>query len=350
MKNLLTEVAIKNFKSIKEIEFQTSRVNLFIGKPNSGKSNILEALAMTQFVSDKSYPDLFNNPLLRCNEVSGLFFDNNIDGPIQIKTNKSHFWLIAGTDRFDGQAYSSQYDLIQVRDESDADLNKILKSVRTLEFFVESDGVIKITKQGDDFSCDVVKYSFDGNNQFLNPSKSVVLDPIGSNLFEVVMHNSYLKNWAADFMSESALEFVLDIRTKKFFIQKRKENLVYTVDFDSTPDTFRRMLFTLAAIKSNKDKVLLFEEPESHSFPPYINQLAEVILEDVENQYFITSHSPYMINRFITNVVNHPEELSILYTYFIDGETKVKRLTETEIETFYSSGADILLNLDWIDI
>ena len=37
---------IKNFKSIKELKLNTKKVNLLIGKPNVGKSNILEALGL----------------------------------------------------------------------------------------------------------------------------------------------------------------------------------------------------------------------------------------------------------------------------------------------------------------
>ena len=40
--NFLNWVDIKNFKSIKDLHLDCKRVNVFIGKPNVGKSNILE--------------------------------------------------------------------------------------------------------------------------------------------------------------------------------------------------------------------------------------------------------------------------------------------------------------------
>lgn len=40
--NFLDWVEIKNFKSIKDLRLDCKRVNIFIGKPNVGKSNILE--------------------------------------------------------------------------------------------------------------------------------------------------------------------------------------------------------------------------------------------------------------------------------------------------------------------
>ena len=44
--NFLDWVEIKNFKSIKDLRLDCKRINVFIGKPNVGKSNILEALGL----------------------------------------------------------------------------------------------------------------------------------------------------------------------------------------------------------------------------------------------------------------------------------------------------------------
>jgi len=47
MSNFLRHIHIENFKSVKRIEIDNfSRINLFIGRPNVGKSNIIEALSL----------------------------------------------------------------------------------------------------------------------------------------------------------------------------------------------------------------------------------------------------------------------------------------------------------------
>ena len=46
MKHFIRELQINNFKSIKDIKLDCSRINLIVGKPNVGKSNILEALSL----------------------------------------------------------------------------------------------------------------------------------------------------------------------------------------------------------------------------------------------------------------------------------------------------------------
>lgn len=43
----ISRLTIQSFKSIKELNIPCRRVNLFIGPPNTGKSNLLEALGFS---------------------------------------------------------------------------------------------------------------------------------------------------------------------------------------------------------------------------------------------------------------------------------------------------------------
>ncbi|MDZ7336887.1 MAG: AAA family ATPase, partial [candidate division KSB1 bacterium] len=43
---MISILEIKNFKSIKHITLDCRKVNIFIGKPNTGKSNILESVSI----------------------------------------------------------------------------------------------------------------------------------------------------------------------------------------------------------------------------------------------------------------------------------------------------------------
>lgn len=48
---MIKNINIKNFKSIKLLELDCRRINLFIGKPNTGKSNILEGIGIFTLVT-----------------------------------------------------------------------------------------------------------------------------------------------------------------------------------------------------------------------------------------------------------------------------------------------------------
>ena len=47
METIINHIHISNFKSLKDVTLdQCRRINLIIGKPNVGKSNLLEAMSL----------------------------------------------------------------------------------------------------------------------------------------------------------------------------------------------------------------------------------------------------------------------------------------------------------------
>ena len=48
---MINTLEINRFKSIKSLTLNCRKINLFIGEPNTGKSNILEALGLWSFLS-----------------------------------------------------------------------------------------------------------------------------------------------------------------------------------------------------------------------------------------------------------------------------------------------------------
>lgn len=79
---MINNVSIKNFKSLKDVSFESRRVNVFIGEPNVGKSNLLEALGVFS-ISGNNY-----NEILRYNTFSDLFSDSQDYHPAIIELGK----------------------------------------------------------------------------------------------------------------------------------------------------------------------------------------------------------------------------------------------------------------------
>jgi hypothetical protein len=86
-------------------------------------------------------------------------------------------------------------------------------------------------------------------------------------------------------------------------------------------DTLRRIIFYTVAIASNKDSVLVFEEPESNAFPYYTKYLGERIALDKTNQFFIATHNPYLLSAIIEK--GRKEDVQVFITYFRDYQTHV---------------------------
>jgi predicted ATPase len=113
--------------------------------------------------------------------------------------------------------------------------------------------------------------------------------------------------------------------------------------YSSVADTLQRVIFFKTAIASNKDSILLFEEPEAHCFPPYIKHIAEEIIASESNQFFIATHSPFILDTFLENART---ELAIYMADFKNGQTVIKRLTDNEVEDVFNYGLDLFFNAE----
>ncbi|MBO9635799.1 MAG: AAA family ATPase [Chitinophagaceae bacterium] len=351
---------IKNFKSIRDIEITTSRVNIFFGKPNSGKSNLLEALTLFNVIQSKAQQQL-QAPIIRYNTLDNLFYDRDVSNDISVRYNDDSALLTY---------YPSANTYIQLVNPT----TEFLKKKKAL--FEQGDSIININKKEPILSSGL---SSSGYNSFLallnqegqesnvignhhsleNPIRKyefkeglsysdtfrAYLKPTGENLFTIVQGNPKIKEFIAAFFEEFNLEFLIDFSSKKFEIQKKEKGIVYKIPFELTPDTLRRMLFYISAIYSNSNATILLEEPESHSFPPYIKELSDLIKEDSGNKYFITTHSPYFINSMIEDSLKY-EDIAFFHVYYEDYQTKIRRLGQNDLDILWNSSADIFFNID----
>ena len=88
MHNHIETIEIKNFKSINSFLINNcTRINLFIGRPNVGKSNLLEALSLFSVPYFKMNSNKKITNFLRLENEAEMFFDGNIDKEIEINTN-----------------------------------------------------------------------------------------------------------------------------------------------------------------------------------------------------------------------------------------------------------------------
>jgi AAA15 family ATPase/GTPase len=82
---MITNLSISNFKSVRELDIECRKINLFIGEPNTGKSNILEALGLLSWSSC-----IFGCSLtdyVRFHTTPDIFFDRLLDNVINISIN-----------------------------------------------------------------------------------------------------------------------------------------------------------------------------------------------------------------------------------------------------------------------
>lgn len=334
MSALIKNLQIKNFKSVRDLALECDRINIFIGKPNAGKSNILEAISLlgAGYSTGK-----FMEGFVRYKSIVQLFSNFNF-----------HIPILVTADEFTVRLKSSEPAGIFNFLTGYSSIEKMQENQINRPEFILPDMDINITLNGviDGKSSrspnSIKKYDFRviGNYQerslFLHP-------PHGDNFYLIVRTNSALREEIQAFLRPNGLELLLDEESQRIVVVQKENGALLSFPMHLVPDTFQRYIFHLAAIMSNRDSVLLFEEPESHSYGPYIYQLAQHILNDEGgNQYFITTHSPY----FLLPLMQEGKDVAVFATWFEDYQTHVKRLTEVEIREMLDYGVDVFLNLD----
>jgi len=154
-----------------------------------------------------------------------------------------------------------------------------------------------------------------------------------------------IKTQVKDILEPFGLKFMHRELENKGEVVKETEDILISYPYSIISDTLKRVVFYISAIYSNKDSVIVFEEPESHAFPYYARYLAELIAFDKNNnQYFITTHNPYFVLSILEKTPK--DELRIFIVHFKDYQTKVTPVRDEDMKELMMEGMDFFLNLD----
>ncbi|MCB9316288.1 MAG: AAA family ATPase [Lewinellaceae bacterium] len=334
MGRLIQNLQIKNFKSIRDLSLDCERINLFIGKPNAGKSNILEAISLlgAKYTRGESS---FMQGFIRYNSITQLFNNYNFREPIEVKANDA---LAVLRPTSHGQT-DFNFSISSPPPDETSNWSKFFSS---LDIGLLTNGRISNFGFNDGLSSIVKKYNFRPFGEF-KENELFLLPPYGDNFYFIARSFQEIREEIQEFLKPNGLELLLDEESKRLMILQREAASLISFPLHLIPDTFQRYIFHLAAIFSNQDSVLLFEEPETHSYAPYVYQLAQHILQDERNnQYFITTHNPY----FLLPILQETKDVAVFMTWFENYQTHCRKLSEEEIREALDHGMDIFLNLD----
>jgi len=338
MSELITNIEIKNFKSIRHQKIEgCKRITLFIGYPNVGKSNILEALSGFSILAKSNMPPL--NELVRFQKPIDIFFNANSSENVEISIDDKLFL---------NYQYSSSTTLeITIANHSKEDENA-LQNVEVVSYFKSffrekgyqiPDG---FTTMGD--ILQIKPYKYQSLSTYYPAKDNSLLVPFGNNLQDIIETYLPFKKEVIKLFDKHNLKLLFDKSENEHKILKFLDDESYiSIPMSLMADTLHRLILYKAAIASNDNTVLLLEEPESHMFPPYISKFTSDIVHDANNnQFFIATHSPYVLNDLMENA---REDLAIYLVDYKNGETLIHKMGDEDIHDAYQFGYDFFMNI-----
>jgi hypothetical protein len=316
---MIQTLEIENFKSIKHLKMDCKRINLFIGEPNTGKSNILESLGLLSHSYYKRYSEELKQ-FVRLETMSNLFFDDNLEEKIKILVDRNIFLLEFREGRFFG-SYNNQ-EAIQCGFEGGSMGGPFLDELKPFKY-----------------------YKFEVRGSFTGQEFEFLLPPSASNLLALILTHKNLKRIVGQLFETCGLRVVLKPQENKIEVQKELEGIIISHPYSLVSDTLQRIIFHLVAIETNENSIIVFEEPEAHAFPYYTKYLAErIALDKANNQYFISTHNPYLLLSILEKAPK--DDVAVFITYLDEYQTKVKKLSEKEIEEIMGMGIDIFFDIE----
>jgi AAA15 family ATPase/GTPase len=333
----LSRLAIRDFGPFEELEYSPERINVFVGRNNTGKSSVLRAIdiAVNGNLDDLqiSHPlrrgsghlikSGKNAAVLEVNNDQTYIFrniasihDNMRDGVLtRLSQELDNFYKNVPEDRKQDiiNYYLSIFDFITVVSkagvffypyprEKQFDLN---------EFVDNYTGII--SEKSSKTEKTRLRYRFyeiipfdrfppaqtgsGANVQYVSHSRKINDPDFTSDEAELIKIENFIK--------ENALVENLQRLTKDYVIYGRKSDSIE--EYEKIPyrmhgDGFISLLSILHYLLRAKGGILLIEEPENHLHPQYLEVFVRTLFEyskKLNVQVFITSHSYDLIQEIL---------------------------------------------------
>jgi len=341
------KIVIENYKSIKKLDLKAKRVNLFIGEPNSGKSNILEALS---FFSPGALSDQVDlKKRFRFDRAIDLFYDFEINNNIRVTTSPLSLDISYAQNTNGAIMNSFKLDFskrIPTKTISIEKTNKNSKENWEIadSYTLEHDGRLTWNHNHRGFSTMFRAYEYKYLQKFNTLSFPYLACPYGDNIPSLLLSNSKLRKMVTTFFLDKGYKMLIEPVTQEVKIAKDVDGTLISYPYSTISETLKRIIFLMLAIESNENTAIIIDEPESNTFPFYTKYIAERFALDKKNQFFLTTHNPYLLANIIQKTP--ATDLNLCVVKMEDYQTKTYPLNNKQVEKVVEFGVDVFFNLD----
>lgn len=331
LSGMITRLLIENFKTVRSLDLPCKRFNLFIGDTNTGKTNVLEALTLLSQniiapTRESPHQHELDRRILRYGQLNDLFPGRDVTLPLRVSSS-----LMNVSGRYGEAGFTFEFT------------DHVNHQARYT--FQAAGNPVGMPQEGGNLQSKLRRYHYDPAVRFGPHWYTHLAPPDGSNLGAILMANTDLAEEVSEILA--AKEVTIEVNPETYGISlrhSRARNVVVPIAFQNLSETLRRYLFMYVAIRTNQGSVLLFDEPEQNTYPFYTAHIGEIMALDGSNQYFLTTHNPYVLSAFVDKAP--ADELQVLATYRKEGRTEVHVLSTSELHELMEF--DAFLNIDRI--
>lgn len=378
---MLTQLSVKNYKSIESLDLKLGPLTVFIGPNNAGKTNILDVFRIISSRLD-AFESGSPNPLPTKDflfhgaqsNVIEIALDGNLDDSKQeyfeykigIRDN-SGFLTFAGPEtlyeyladtkapvrifRFDTRDWQINLDVpgqeasnlsqINIAQNSPG-LGQVVRHLSGLHLDASIKAKFKSAVYLDTLFRNYALFNLDPSR--MRDRKKVhaqtKLQELGENLAEVV-HTIHAKHRRPHFdlieryltaIVPEITELISDLEKNETFIAVKEPESEIAIPSFSLPDGVLKLIGVLTVLNSpGKPPLIAIEEPENFIHPHAQNMLAEHLINySKKHQLMLTTHSPTFLSNFPLEsvvVVERKEGRTVVHRPADEKDLK-KRLNE----------------------
>lgn len=369
---MITNVSIKNYKSVVDVSLPLGRFNLLIGANGCGKSNILEGIALgTAASSGKLEFEFFSNRGIRLVEPKLMLpaFEEVKANMINISfmnekeesfTFNIHYNSDSKPPKWEDDSISFQQFLSYVREElkEEPRLAKLLQLVGRMEKDKGADTAVNIRLRKNEEGGITIMPPDIELNQFLiysleetklrEPNISNRLYPLGRHgeglfayfkelsqkpegidIFNEIKENLKVLDWFDDMEVPSGqLSMEFNLKLKDSYLAET----INTFDQRSTNEGFLYLLFYLTLVISDETpKFFAIENIDTAFNPKLCREVMKMLIalaQKHDKQIIATTHNPAILDGL--DLSDNEQKLMVVQRS-VDGYTKVRTLNNKDI-------------------
>ena len=366
---MIKELTIGNFRSIREATLELGKFTVLNGANNSGKSSVLYALQVLK--------NVVTNPNRSVDEILNLGFLNlgGKEDAIYGKEKNKKIGLVIGAEEGEG-VLKSQFGLLLGEYEDNLymrgvaphkfigrmplsfpyALNKSIKVKSDDEMLTFAwNGLYVVQKDTSEVDYTEVYDEVNSSVRALQqldviPTHRGFTKPIFNQIplngtiqtqEEVATHLAVDKNLQAKvshyFEKITGKRFSVSMSPGAgfFYLQVREPDTPFTTELVNQGMGTNQILFLLAKILYDKNRLICIDEPEIHLHPALIERLMQVLVEIAEKedkQFLFSTHSEHLLMSLLAEVYEEKLAADDLKVYFLQKEGAETTVEAQEVQ------------------